>query len=101
MNDIRLKLNEAGRGAFYLEENGERLAEMEVSVSKGILTVYHTEVAEKLKGRGVAGDLLKAMVSYAREKALKVIPLCPYVHARFKKDPEAYADIWKPGRRDA
>lgn len=98
MNDIRLKLNEAGRGAFYLDENQERLAEMEISVSKGTLTVYHTEVAEKLKGKGVAGDLLKAMVSYAREKNLKVIPLCPYVYSRFKKDPEAYADIWKPGK---
>ena len=51
MNDIRLKLNEAGRGAFYLEENQEQLAEMEISVSKNILTVYHTEVAEKLKGQ--------------------------------------------------
>lgn len=98
MNYIRLKLNEAGRGAFYLEENQERVAEMEISVSKGILTVYHTEVAEKLKGKGVAGDLFKAMVSYAREKKLWVIPLCPYAHSRFKKDPEAYADIWKPGR---
>lgn len=98
MHDIRLKLNEAGRGAFYLEENDERLAEMEISVSKNILTVYHTEVAERLKGKGVAGDLLKAMVSYAREKYLKVIPLCPFVHAQFKKNPEAYADIWKPGK---
>ena len=97
MNNIRLKLNEAGRGAFYLEENGERVAEMEISVSKSVLTVYHTEVAEKLKGRGVAGDLLNTMVSYAREKGLKVMPLCPYVHARFRKNPEAYADLWKPG----
>ncbi|MDV3309569.1 MAG: N-acetyltransferase [Cyclobacteriaceae bacterium] len=97
MNDIRLRLNEAGRGAFYLQENQERLAEMEISVSKGVLTVYHTEVAEKLKGKGVASELLKAMVSYAREKNLKVVPLCPYVHSRFKKDPEAYADLWKPG----
>lgn len=97
MHDIRLKLNEAGRGAFYLDEGQERLAEMEVSVSKGVLTVYHTEVAERLKGKGVAGDLMKTMVSCAREKKLKVVPLCPYVHSRFKKDPDAYADLWKPG----
>ena len=95
MNDIRLRLNEAGRGAFFLEENGETLAEMEISVTNGKLTVYHTEVAEKLKGQGVAGKLLSTMASYAREKDLKVIPLCPYVLAQFNRHPDKYADLWK------
>lgn len=95
MNEISLKLNEAGRGAFFLEENGEMLAEMEISVGNGNLTVYHTEVADKLKGKGVAGELLSTMASYAREKKLKVIPLCPYVNAQFRRHPEEYADIWK------
>ena len=95
MSDIRLRLNEAGRGAFFLEENGEMLAEMEISVMKGNLTVYHTEVAEKLKGQGIAGKLLSTMTSSAREKNLKVIPLCPYVLMQFNRHPEKYEDIWK------
>lgn len=95
MSDIRLRLNEAGRGAFFLEENGEMLAEMEISVTPENLTVYHTEVADKLKGQGVAGRLLTTMTSYAREKKLKVIPLCPYVLMQFNRHPEKYEDIWK------
>ena len=94
MNDIQLKLNDAGRGAFVLEEQGEVLADMEISIRNGSLTVFHTEVAEKLKGKGVAAKLLSTMTDYAREKHLKVIPLCPYVHAQFKRHAEQYEDIW-------
>ncbi|HEU4902844.1 MAG TPA: N-acetyltransferase [Flavisolibacter sp.] len=36
------------------------------------------------------------MVDYARKNGLKVIPLCPYVHAQFKRHPADYADVWKP-----
>lgn len=35
-----------------------------------------------------------AMVEHARTNHLKVIPLCPYVHAQFKRHPEEYADVW-------
>ena len=54
MNDIQLKLKENGQGAFLIEEGDVRLAEMEVAVNNGNVTVYHTEVAEELKGKGVS-----------------------------------------------
>lgn len=95
MNEIQLKLNDAGRGDFVIENGSERVAEMKIGIQNGNLTVYHTEVAESLKGQGIAPKLLSAMVSYARENKLKVIPLCPYVLAQFKRHPELYEDIWK------
>jgi predicted GNAT family acetyltransferase len=94
MSDIQLKLKDNGQGAFLIEGGNVRLAEMEVAVNNGNLTVYHTEVAEELKGKGVASKLLATMVAYARENKLKVIPLCPYVLAQFKRRPDQYADIW-------
>lgn len=94
MEDIHIKLNDAGRGAFVLEKEGDMMAEMEIGIQNGLLTVYNTEVAEILKGKGVAKQLLSAMVDYARNKKLKVIALCPYVLGQFKKDPGQYADIW-------
>lgn len=94
MNEIQLKLNANGRGAFIIEDANERLAEMEVAVAGNNLTVYHTEVSDKLQGQGVASKILSTMVNYARENKLKVIALCPYVHAQFKRHPEQYADVW-------
>lgn len=94
MNDIQLKLDSSGKGAFVLEESGERLAEMAISIADGNLTVFHTEVSDKLKGQGVAANLLSKMVAYAREHNLKVIPLCPYVSAQFRRHPDQYDDVW-------
>ena len=94
MNDITLKLDENGRGAFVLEEGDERLAEMVIGISGNNLTVYHTKVSDKLKGQGVSTKLLSTMVTYAREHNLKVIALCPYVSAQFKRHPDQYQDIW-------
>jgi len=94
MNEIELKLNDAGRGAFVIEDGEKRLAEMEISISEGNMTVYHTEVSDTLRGQGVAAQLLARMVDYVRENRLKVIPLCPYVLAQFNRHPEKYADIW-------
>lgn len=91
---IQVKLNDAGRGAFFIEENTERLAEMEVGIQKNNLAVFHTEVSERLQGQGIAGRLLAEMVKYAREHNLKIIALCPYVKAQFERHPEQYADVW-------
>lgn len=94
MNPIELKLNANGRGAFVIEENNEQVAEMDIGIAGNNLTVYHTEVSDKLQGQGIAAKLLSAMVTYAREHQLKVIPLCPYVLAQFKRHPDQYKDIW-------
>ena len=94
MNAIELKLNTEHRGAFVIEEGGNRLAEMAVAISAGNLIVYHTEVSDALRGQGIAAKLLDNMVDYARKNQLKVVALCPYVHAQFKRNPEKYDDIW-------
>ena len=95
MDDVRLELNEQQRGAFLIKDGEEQLGEMAVSIAGNNLTVYHTEVSPKAEGKGLAKKMLQVMVDYARGKGLKVVPLCPYVHAQFKRHPEEYADVWK------
>lgn len=94
MTEIKLELNEKNHGAFNLYEDGAKIGEMVVSVKDDQLTVYHTEIDESTAGKGYAKLLLDAMVSHVKENNLKVIPLCPYVHAQFKKHPEEYNAIW-------
>ena len=94
MDGVELKLNDKGHGAFVFSDNGKQIGEMEVEVSQTHLTVFHTEVIPEAEGKGVAKKLLSEMVSYSRSHKLKVIPLCPYVHAQFKRHPDEYADLW-------
>ena len=94
MNPIELKLDSNRTGAFVIEGDNERLAEMRISIANGNLTVFHTEVSDSLKGHGVAIRLLSEMVDYARKNHLKVIPLCTYVQLQFKRHPEMYQDVW-------
>ncbi len=89
------KLDKNGHGKFYILEAEEQIAEMEVSVSENVLTVYHTKVSTKHEGKGLAKNLFTSIIEYARKNGLKIIALCPFVHAQFKRHPEEYAALWK------
>jgi predicted GNAT family acetyltransferase len=95
MNEIQLKLDANGRGSFFIENNGEIVAEMNIGIAHNVLTAYHTEVSDKLKGQGIGKMLLEAMVDHARTNHLKVIALCPFIYATFVRHPEQYADVWQ------
>ncbi|KQT33052.1 acetyltransferase [Chryseobacterium sp. Leaf405] len=82
------------RGEIQLFSDDKKAGKMDISVIKDKLTVYHTEVDEEYAGKGFAKILLEKLVSYARENDLKIVPLCPYVHAQFKRNPEEYKDVW-------
>ena len=94
MEEVKLNLNDKNQGAFVITDAGEQLGEMVLAIIDNDLVVYHTEVSPKAEGKGLAKILLNAMVAYAREKGLKVIPLCPYVHAQFKRHPADFEDVW-------
>ena len=48
----------------------------------------HTLVPEALGGRGVAGELVKALVADARAQGFRILPQCSYVAASFDRHPE-------------
>ncbi len=77
------------KGAFFLKENRERLAEMLYFHSNpGEIAIYHTEVGPKLAGKGVGRDLVAAGVKFARENGLKIVPTCSYAKKVIDKTPE-------------
>lgn len=94
METTNVMLNEKNRGEVQLFSDGNKAGYMEISVYNQRLTVYHTEVDPQYEGRGFAKLLLEKLVSYARESNLKIVALCPYVHAQFRRHPEDYQDIW-------
>ena len=88
MGAIAVEHEEAdGRGAFFVARDGARLAKMTYSrVDPRRVIVDHTEVAEPLRGLGVARRLLDATVAWARSSGTCITPTCPYA----KKQLESY-----------
>lgn len=83
--EIKHQHSEKG-GKFYYEENGQQLAEM-VYVMAGPqkMIIEHTEVHESMEGKGLGKKLLETLVNYVRKENIKVIPLCPFANATFKR----------------
>jgi len=72
---------------FEVELAGETAFAEYNLVEHGII-LPHTVVPEAFEGKGVASALAKAALGYAREHALKVIPICPFMSAYIQKHPE-------------
>lgn len=62
----------------------------------GARDAEHTLVPKAIGGRGVAGELVRALVADAREQGFRIIPTCSYVHAAFDRYPE-WADLLAHG----
>lgn len=77
------------KGAFYVEQEGERLAEMTYSwAGTDKFIIDHTDVSDRLRGQGVGRHLVDTAVQFARDREVKIIPLCPFAKSVFDKDPE-------------
>ncbi|MEO7393693.1 MAG: GNAT family N-acetyltransferase [Chitinophagaceae bacterium] len=81
------------KGMFFVETDGNRLAEMVYTMgADNKMIIEHTEVNDDLRGKGIGNQLVHAAVNYARTHYIKIIPLCKFACAVFKKKPE-YADV--------
>lgn len=77
------------KGSFYIENDGERQAEMTYTMAgHETLIIDHTEVGDALRGKGAGLQLVKAAVAFARENNIKIIPLCPFAKSVFEKKEE-------------
>jgi predicted GNAT family acetyltransferase len=86
---MEIQRDEHGRkGAFFIDEDGEWIAELTYFKNNGIMTIDHTEIDEKLRGEGIGQDMVKAAVDYARANGLKIKALCPYAKKVIDRTPE-------------
>jgi len=87
---------EGSKGSFYVEDNGNVLAEMTYSMTgSDLMIINHTEVADELRGKNVGYQLVNAAVEYARAGNTKIIPLCPFAKSVFVKKSVEFADVLK------
>jgi uncharacterized protein len=84
------------RSRFEIEQDGKTsYLEFETD-GHGWLTLWHTEVPEELRGRGIALELVTTAFQYAREHSLRVDVICPVAHHIVATHPEFQALV---GRR--
>ena len=87
-NEVQLKINDKN-GAFYIDVNEKQEAMMTfVFAGADKIIIDHTEVNPGNEGKGFGKKMLTKAVEYAREKNIKIIPLCPYAKSVFDKVPE-------------
>ncbi|HLF64469.1 MAG TPA: GNAT family N-acetyltransferase [Saprospiraceae bacterium] len=74
------------KGAFIYEVEGQKLAEMVYTMAgEKKMIIEHTDVDESLKGQGIGKKLQAELVDYVRANGIKVVPLCPFANATFKR----------------
>lgn len=83
--EIKFEQSET-KGAFFVEEDGARLANMTFSkAGTDRIIIDHTEVSDALRGKNVGKQLVTAAVEYARKNNLKIVPLCPFARSVFDR----------------
>ncbi|MDQ3040108.1 MAG: N-acetyltransferase [Pseudomonadota bacterium] len=65
---------------------------VEYEAGEGHIEITHTVVPKEIGGRGIAGELVKEALEFARSEGLKVVPRCSYAEGYMQKHSE-YADL--------
>jgi len=90
--DVQKQDTEKGHRFFIETDAGEAELTL-VRAGDGIFNANHTFTPTALRGQGVAGKLYDAMVADAKTEGYKIIPGCPYVEVKFKRNPEDRAAV--------
>ncbi len=72
---------------FELEEGGE-VAFADYRLRGDELVIPHVEAPAQLRGTGAAGRLMEGVLTQARARGLKIVPLCSYAAAYIRRHKE-------------
>jgi len=71
---------------------GEYTPVLDYRLQDGVIAFTHTGVPSALEGNGIGGTIVRAGLDHARVQGYKVIPLCSFVAAYIRRNPE-YEDL--------
>ncbi len=71
-----------------------RLSKLDYLEDRDTIVMTHVGVHPDDRGQGVAGKITEVALVYARGKSLRVIPMCSYVAAYIRRNPQ-YAELTK------
>lgn len=86
----------SGKGRYVYRADGEEAEMTFTRAGEGLVIIDHTGVPDAFRGQGVGAALVARAVADFRAAGKKVMPLCPFAAAQFRRHPE-WADVLKGG----
>jgi len=80
-------INNQKNHRFEIKIN-EDLAIVPYNVKDDMIGLFHTEVPEKFRGKGLGTKLAVYALNYAKDHHLKILPYCPFITHYIKEHPE-------------
>jgi uncharacterized protein len=90
MGNEAIRLEDGGsKGRYVLGGDGGAEAELTFSrAGERLIIIDHTEVPDAMRGTGAGRALVERAVADAREAGKRILPLCPFAAAQFRRHPE-------------
>ena len=73
---------------FEIDLGDGALAIAEYRLRPGEILFTHTEVPPAHEGQGIGSALIRFALNSARQRGLKVVPICPFFAAYIKRHPK-------------
>jgi predicted GNAT family acetyltransferase len=86
------------RQRYEIRIDGELAGFAQYHAKPGQISFTHTEVDDRLEGRGLGSKLAASALDDARERGLAVLPFCPFVKSYIQRHRE-YVDLVPEDRR--
>ncbi len=86
IENVEVFNNEKGH-RFEIGLNGN-FAIIPYNVKNDMIGLFHTEVPEEFRGKGLATKLALYALNYAKDHHLKILPYCPFIAKYIKEHPE-------------
>ncbi len=95
MPDFEITLEETGSKGRYAARPDPNGPEAELTYSRAsdtLIIIDHTGVPDEFRGGNVGLALVSRAVEGARKGGYKILPLCPFAAAQFRRHPD-WADV--------
>ena len=95
MTDLTITLTEAGSKGRYVTRPDANGPDAELTYSRAsdkLVIIDHTSVPDAYRGGQVGVTLVRLAVEDARKGGYKILPLCPFAAAQFRRHTD-WADV--------
>lgn len=90
-NDISFE-DGGSKGRYVYRAEGAEAEMTFTRAGEGLVIIDHTGVPDAFRGQGVGAALVAKAVADFRAQGKKVLPLCPFAAAQFRRHPD-WADL--------